>query len=127
MTISLIILWASFSTCGLLCALGYIRATDRMHARERSQWKRILRMATNVQTIGAAEARPVEVARSIDAEERVQRMVSEDTIAKGVTRLRAEYTSARMRVPTDEELRSEVISMLGGNEPVIEMLTLPRD
>lgn len=132
------LVWACIAT--VLALAGWLAySLDRqMHERELAKidahladqvkaWKRVLRIAGNMQTIGTPTPAPVEASRVIDAEERVQRMVSEQTIARGVERLRAEYARANLGVPEDDVLRSEVLSMLGGNEPTIEMLTLPRD
>lgn len=131
-------LWAMISTIAALAEAVLWWALFRMHDREREahalevknihtsyrlQWETF----GNMQRFGAPSTPPpVTVSREIDAEERVQRMVSEDTIANGMNELRHLYTAQGLRVPEDDALRSEAISMLGQIEPVIDTATLSR-
>lgn len=110
----------------LVAILLYRDHTDA--ARIHEAWRTALDALANMQRHGSPNAPPpVTVSREIDAEERVQRMVSEATIQRGVDQLRAIYTGQGLQVPTDEELRSEALSMIGGSEPMIETAVLPRD
>jgi hypothetical protein len=130
-------LWAVIATIVALAEAVVWWALARAHAREIAEWRAMpdrvnavwlatLEKMGNVRDLGTPTPPPVTVSREIDAEERVQRMVSEDTIQRGMQQIRAMYSAANMRPPEDDVLRSEAISMLGGNEPVIETDTLPR-
>lgn len=98
-------------------------------ARERAfvdfMVKQTIERIASVQQFGTPTPKPPEIARTIDAEERVQRMISEATIQRGMQNLRD--TVYRGQAVEDDVLRSEVLSMLGGNEPTVELLHVPRD
>jgi hypothetical protein len=126
------------SSAMLLAALVLLVMLDRMHTRERNRmydviaatseaWTTAIERINNVQTIGTPTPKPVEVAQSITAEDRAQRSISAETVERGMVALRGEYEAAGMGIPSDDELRSEVLSMLGGNAPSMERLALPRD
>jgi hypothetical protein len=81
--------------------------------------------STNLATIGSPTPHPVEISHEPDAEERVARLISEETIARGMQTLRAIYDTSGIPVE-DEVLRAEATAMLAGVEPRAP-LGLPRD
>lgn len=129
---------AAIANAALVVALlAVLWMQGRMHARERAGWKDLIETMDrawekayeflgNMQQLGTPTPKAAVVAEEVTAEDRVNRAISAATIAKGIERLRQEYVSAGLGVPTDEELHSQVLSMLGGNEPTVERI-LPRD
>lgn len=105
----------------LACALAIYAAVTLL---ERVML-RIIERTQNALTIGSPVPHAVEISHEPDAEERVARLISEDTIARGMQSLRAIYDASGIPVE-DEVLRAEATAMLAGVEPRAPF-GLPRD
>lgn len=90
------------------------RARAMMHVANERHAAEIERL-TNLLTVGTP-ARPeaVVTAPEPDAESRLIKAISEDSIRAGIIRLKQEYAQLGI-VVADEEVRDEVIAMLMGN------------
>jgi hypothetical protein len=101
-----------------------LRALDReeqSHAREierlHAQYTTMLERLANIVNYGTATPKEGVVQEAEpDAETVVRQRVREETIETGVLRMTAEYEKLGLKIPP-EEIREEVISMLGGLSP----------
>lgn len=125
----------------IVLLIGVLVMQGRAFDRDRREWlamherslrvvhkfyRATLKAIGNVQTIGTPTPASVEMSHEPDAEERVQRMISEDTIQRGMQALRD--TVYRGQAVEEETLRSEVMTMLGGNEPRPHVIVgVPKD
>lgn len=80
---------------------------------------RIIERTQNVLTTGRAEPPEAIVTREEDAESRVLRVISEETIRHGMQILRDQVYGPAGVAVEDDVLREEAIAMLNGIEPRI--------
>lgn len=90
----------------------YAESMFKVHERHDREMERL----TNLLTVGTP-ARPEAIVteQAPDAESRLIKQISEDSIAAGISRLKDEYRQIGVAV-SDEEVRDEVIAMLMGNQ-----------
>lgn len=91
---------------------SYAEALFQTHERHDREIERL----TNLLTVGTP-ARPEAIVteQAPDAESRLIKQISEDSITAGISRLKDEYRQIGVLV-SDEEVRDEVIAMLMGNQ-----------
>lgn len=87
---------------------------------------RNLRTMVNLTTIGSATPHVAEIGYEADAEDRVSRLISEDTVVRGMQYLREQVYAPAGVTPSDAQLRDEARTMLAGNVPGV-VAGLPRD
>jgi hypothetical protein len=92
---------------------AHARETERLHA----QYAVVLERLSNVIQYGTPTPREAVVQDAEpDAEMTVRQRVREETIESGVREMRAAYDAMGLKL-SDDEIREEVISMLGGLSP----------
>ena len=107
----------------LAFGLGFLKGMARAHETHALATKlaldgvgRTFERVVSVQTIGAPEPTPGELVSIPTPEERATHAAQEAAIARGVEYMREAYRGLGVE-RTDDELRGEVLDMIGGKSP----------